>query len=467
MSLKEYHKKRNFDKTQEPKGKLIKQNSKRFVIQFHQARAKHYDFRLEFEGVLLSWAVPKGLSNNPADKRLAVKVEDHPVDYIDFEGVIPKGNYGAGTVEIFDEGNYLELEPFKKGLKDGYLKFLLNGKKLKGMWSLIKTKDDNWLIIKSEDEFVGENNIFNLPFKKCEVQLATLTDKIPTGKDWIFEIKYDGYRMLAFVEKGNVTLFSKNNLDYTKKFQGIVASLKQLGQPSFVLDGEVVSFDEKGKTDFGLLQKNLKNGSGDFYYVVFDLLALSGEDLREKKLFERKSKLQILLEKAESNLIFSGDVDKGKECFEFAKKNNLEGIVAKRKNSKYSGNRSEDWLKIKCYHRQEFIIAGFTTSERNENLSSLLLGYYKNGELKYVGKVGTGFSEEQKLTLLKMFSKLKLTKSPFSEKIKEKNEVFLKPQLMAEIQYVELTKDGLLRQPSFIGLRNDKNVKDVVLEIIE
>ena len=289
MSLKEYNKKRNFKSTLEPEGKLKKNKSLRFVIQYHQARAKHYDFRLEFNGVLLSWAVPKGLSLNPKDKRLAVHVEDHPVSYIDFEGIIPKGNYGAGTVEIFDKGNYAPLEDFQKGLKKGHIKFVLIGEKFKGGWSLLRIKDNHWLMIKIDDEFATTKKIKKqkLPFKTSSIQLATLTNEIPKGKNWIFEIKYDGYRILSYVENGKVKMLSRNNVDYTKKFKNLVDILKQFDTPC-ILDGEVVMFDDNGKSDFGLLQNSIQKKNNNFYYVIFDILAIGNIDLRDLPLSERK-----------------------------------------------------------------------------------------------------------------------------------------------------------------------------------
>ena len=339
MSLKEYKEKRDFTKTNEPKGKLDATQANRFVVQLHKARAKHYDFRLEFGGVLISFAVPKGLSNKPKEKRLAVKVEDHPVDYINFEGIIPKGNYGAGTVEIFDKGNYVALSDMKKGLKKGHIKVVLNGKKLKGAWSLVQIKDDNWIIIKIDDEYAEidskksekskKSTKIKNPFSSCLVELATLTDEIPRGKDWIFEIKYDGYRAVSFIENGKVKILSRNGLDFTQKFSSIASSLKKLDANAFVLDGEIVSFDEFGRSDFSLLQSSIKQKKNNFYYCVFDLLALNGEDLRDLPLQKRKRKLERLLFKSEKNLIYSQDIEDGFASFKFAKENNLEGIVEK------------------------------------------------------------------------------------------------------------------------------------------
>lgn len=466
MTLEKYNQKRNFNKTNEPKGKEKKKSLKRFVIQFHKARRDHYDFRLEYGGVLLSWAVPKGLSLNPNDKRLAVMVEDHPVDYINFEGIIPKGNYGAGTVDIFDSGTYLQTTDFESGLEKGHIKFVLNGKKLKGGWSLVRTSDKNWIIVKSKDEFASEkeHKSSSLPFKTCKPKLAQLSTKIPSGKDWVYEIKYDGYRILSYVQNQKAQLFSRNNLSYTKKFENIAKSLEKIEEENFVLDGEVVAFLENGKSDFSLLQEKIKKGKKDFHYVIFDLLALNGEDLKDLPLEKRKQKLERLLHKCPNNLIYSSHVKKGKQTFLFAKENNLEGIIAKKLSSTYDGERNENWLKIKCYQRQEFVICGYTTTDKNQILSALILGYFENKKLCYVGKVGTGLSEETKQELIQKFKPLKRKTSPF-ENVNEKNAIWLKPVLVCEVQFANLTTDNLLRQPSFVGLREDKNAKQVKLEI--
>lgn len=470
MSLAEYNKKRDFNKTKEPKGSKRKTNSQRFVIQLHRATNKHYDFRLEYDGVLLSWAIPKGLSKNPKIKRLAVHVEDHPLDYIEFEGVIPKGNYGAGSVEIYDSGNYLPIKDFNDGLKKGHLKFLLNGEVFKGAWSLIKLEDNNWIIVKIDDSYFSElkeKKIKN-PFNNACVELALLSNEIPKGKKWGFEIKYDGYRIVSYVEGDKVKMLTRNNQDYTSKFYKVAKSLIKLQHEAFVVDGEIVSFDKNGKSDFSLLQKNIKSKSSNFYYVIFDLLALDGEDLRDLPLNKRKNLLKKLLIKGDENLIYSNHViDNGVKSFKFAKENNLEGIIAKDINSKYTGARSGNWLKIKCYLRQEFVICGYTTSEKNKYLSSLLLAYYDNDNLIYIGKVGSGFTQKLSEELNIKFQSLIVKKCPFPSEINIKDVTWLRPKLVAEVQYMELTKDNLLRQPSFIGLRNDKNPKDIKMEMVK
>lgn len=474
MTLSEYNKKRKFSSTSEPQGKVKQTNSKklRFVVQYHKATTNHYDFRLEYNGVLLSWAVPKGPSLNPKDKRLAVMVEDHPVDYISFEGIIPKGNYGAGSVEIFDKGFYTAEKDFEKGLKKGHIIFSLFGEKLKGNFSLVKIDDKNWLLIKGQDKFATDKKTLpqqanKNPFSTCDANLALLTSSIPKGKDWIFEIKYDGYRILSFVENKKVKLKTRNNNDYTKKFGAIEKSLLSISKQPFILDGEIVCFDENGRSDFSLLQDSIKNNSSPFYYVVFDILSFNGKDLRKEELSARKEILNNLLINSPKNIIKSEYiVGKGKETFNFAKKNNLEGIVAKNLKSLYTGTRNGDWLKIKCYKRQEFVIGGYTKTDKNKYVSAILVGYYKNKKLCYAGKVGTGFNDKQRQELCKIFEKHKGEKNYFVNSPKSKEDItYLTPKLIAEIKFTELTKENILRQPSFIALREDKNPLDIKLEI--
>ncbi len=468
MKLEKYNKKRDFSKTKEPKGKINSSKQSRFVIQYHKAQTKHYDFRLEYEGVLLSWAVPKGLSSNPKDKRLAVMVEDHPVDYMSFEGVIPKGNYGAGIVEIFDFGTYIPCNDFKSGLKKGHIKFVLSGSKYQGGWSLTKIDEKNWLIVKLDDQFTSTIDISlknrqkkdKLPFHSCSVMLATLSDKVPRGDEWLFEIKYDGYRTLSFIENGNVKLISRNGRNFTKKFVTLAHSLSSFKQ-NCVLDGEIVAFNDKGISDFGLLQARIKNG-GELFYVVFDLLALEKKDLRTQKLVERRNLLNIVLTNPPLGIVLSsGVIAQGDECFSLAKKIGFEGIVAKNINSPYRGARSEDWIKVKCYKRQEFVVIGYTLS--GNNLSAILLGYYDGKELVYVGKAGTGFTNDERKVLSKNFQNL-ITSEKYI-KVPGKGVKLIKPKLVAEIQFAEITRDGILRQASFKGLRFDKKPTEIKLEV--
>lgn len=453
MKLTKYNEIRNFKKTDEPKGKIMKTNQKRFVVHYHKARTNHYDLRLEYQGVLISFAIPKGIPTRINQKRLAIHVEDHPIDYLLFEGVIPQGNYGAGVVKVYDKGTYFPLNDFKKSLKEGLIKFSLLGEKYKGDYTLVKTKEDNWIIFKMKEEK-------SVDFDNYTPQLATLTKSLPSKGYWLFEIKYDGYRMLAYKNKNKMIIKSRNNKDYTSKLKCIEKSLLDLETRSFIVDGELVSFDKNGRSDFKLLQENLKTGN-NLYYVIFDVLMKEGEDLRSYPLLERKKILKEILNTKASNLIYLNYVEDGEKSFKFAKENNLEGIVAKKKDSKYEGNRNENWLKIKCYLRQEFIIIGYTLSS-SKNLKSLVLGYYDNDQIKYAGKVGSGlsssFRKEFISSLNKHLSKKKIVDA------KEKDIIFVNPFFICEIQYRELTKEKILREPSFLGLRKDKKVKEVNLE---
>ncbi|MCH5171905.1 MAG: non-homologous end-joining DNA ligase [Erysipelotrichales bacterium] len=458
MTLSKYNEKRNFSKTSEPKGVRKTEKENRFVIQHHYSRKEHFDFRLEFGGALVSFAVPKGLSDIVNEKRLAVHVEDHPVDYINFEGKIPEGNYGAGSVKVYDKGTYEPAFDMKKGLKKGHIKFYLKGKKYQGLYSLIKTEEPNWLIMKHEEKVKTKKS--RNPFSSCNVKVAKLTDSIP-NKDYIFEIKYDGYRIVAYCGS-TIKLKTRNNLDYSKKFPSILNGLKSFDR-SMILDGELVTFDKKGKSDFSLLNENIKQGKDNFTYVVFDILALDGKDLRNEPLIERKEILKDALKDLPNNIIMSSYARKGKESFKTAQKLNLEGIIAKKIDSKYTESRDDDWLKIKCYKRQEFVIGGFLTTDKNKDLSAILVGYYDHNKFIFVGKVGTGFTQNKRIELAKQFKSIVRKTSPF-EKCDVNNAIWIKPELVAEIQFGEITKNNLLRQPSFMGLRKDKKAKEVKLE---
>lgn len=479
MGLKKYNKKRDFSKTIEPKGKIEKAKKRDliFVVQYHRATKNHYDFRLEYNGVLLSFAVPKGISNNNKNKNLAIKVEDHPLDYAEFEGVILKGEYGAGSVLIFDKGTYVPMCDFKTGLKDGKLKFELKGEKFKGIFNLIRLENENYIIFKDKTgkkEKEIENKIEKIlntkkaknSTKNLSCELATLVLDVPTTKNFIYEIKYDGYRVLAIVENQKVELKSRNGISFNKKFPNIVEYLAKNIKNNVILDGEIVCFDELGRTDFGLLQNSIKNNVDNFCYIVFDVLAYNGIGLQNLRLIERKFILNEIVKKLDKPLIFSEFLnDNGKKLFNFARKNNLEGIMCKDKNSKYSGKRTKNWLKVKCYKRQEFVILGYLTTVKNTKLSAIIVGFFNNGKYEMVGKVGTGFKESEKEELLKKFEKIETKKESFNTKnLKLKNVIYLKPKLVAEIQFAELTKSKLLRQASFIALREDKKPKEVKLE---
>lgn len=501
--LTEYKQKRNFERTMEPEGETEHSGEGlRFAVQHHMARREHYDLRLEWDGVLLSWAVPKGPSYDPRDKRLAVQVEAHPLEYRNFEGTIPKGEYGGGTVMLWDEGWWEPYTDVEDGLRKGTLKFVLKGRRLKGKWALVRLKPkagetkENWLLLKEKDEYIrSDDGILEFttsvktgrtmaqieagkehtyprnPFQYADPQHAKLASTIPTGEDWLYELKYDGYRILAFVEGNSARLITRNGQDYTKRFRDVADSLVDLAAGrAMVLDGEMVVTDEAGNTDFQALQNYMKKPAAQkLSYVIFDLLALDGEDLRGKRLVERKERLEALMKDVPSNLHYSRHViGRGKESFAAACAAGAEGIVGKKANSIYSGKRNGDWIKLKCDNRQEFVIGGYTRSDKKTSgISSLLLGVYEGEELVYAGRAGTGLSESERKALIKKFESLKRMEPPFKTAPKPKsNEVFtwLEPVLVAEIKFAEWTEDHLLRQASYKGLRTDKDPKEVKKE---
>lgn len=499
-----YNRKRDFNRTLEPEGNYVEpEEHLRFVVQHHIARNDHYDLRLEWRGVLLSWAVPKGPSYHPVNKRLAIKVEDHPLEYRNFEGTIPKGQYGGGIVMLWDEGTWEPLTDVDEGIEKGSLKFVLNGRRLKGKWALVrmKTKNgdkgNNWLLIKERDKYVkddsgiadfnvsirtgrtmeeieegiGEKVIRN-PFDATDVQLAkSVSGGALNGDEWLYELKYDGFRIIAYVEGNSARLVTRNNHDYTKRFPSIASSLIDLagGRP-LVLDGEMVVTDESGKTDFQGLQAYMRNPSkGNLAYITFDLLAIDGLDIRGLTLIERKEKLLALLKDVPKNLHYSRHVQgNGKESFNAACELGMEGIIGKKADSIYSGTRNGDWIKIKCEKRQEFVIGGFTLSDKKaRGISSLLLGIYRDDKLIYMGRAGTGFSQLEIKELEVKFRVLQRNSSPFKDPpLQRPGEtiIWLEPSQVAEIKFAELTKDNLLRQASYKGLRTDKKPKEIQFE---
>lgn len=495
--LQKYNSKRNFENTSEPLGRLKRSNKRKlkFSVQRHAARADHYDLRLELNGVALSWAVPKGPSFCTADKRLAMRVEDHPLDYMDFEGIIPKGQYGGGTVMLWDEGEWTPRTDPEKGLEEGSLKFFLDGKRLKGDWALVKIKNSGetssepWLLIKERDEFAKNSAAISRftrgvrsdktmaeiaecggknPFEQTEVMLAKPCEKLPSDNGWIYELKYDGYRVLAYCRGGKTELFSRNGRRCSSAFSSVAKALSDtLRGRAAVIDGEMVVAGEGGIPDFGALQAYMKNkGSGGLNYVAFDLLALDGEDLRGIPLVERKQKLKTLLKNAPSIISYSEHTQKmDKKQLDSVKKRGVEGIVAKRKNSLYVAGRNGDWQKLKFRNDREFVIGGYSLSD-DGGLRSILVGYYEEGKLKFAGRVGTGFTETTRLELKKEFSKISRKTSPFSSLPQEygKGAKWVKPALAAQIDFAEITSSGVLRQASFKGLRVDKPVKEIVDE---
>lgn len=496
MSLTAYKEKRTLKKTPEPKAKKPtkgKDTPLIFVVQKHDASHLHYDFRLELDGVLLSWAVPKGPSMDPAIKRLAVHVEDHPIEYAKFHGTIPKGNYGAGTVEIWDHGTYEAVgtedrkeseKVLRKQLKEGKLDFILHGKKLKGAFALIELKNDpkgkNWLLIKKDDnkEYPQKKkpSLLELPKKAMPRQikpmLATLVDKPFDGEEWIFELKWDGYRAIAEISPGNIELYSRNFISFAHSFSALIDDLRKFDN-TLILDGEIIVLDENGKPSFQLMQNYMRtpgNKEAALRYCVFDLLYYQGRDLRSLPLIERKQWLQKALKSVKKkfrHIVHSDYVHHtGISFFKAAEKEKYEGIMAKDINSPYVSKRTKDWLKIKTSQQQEVVITGFTAPRASrKKFGALILAIYKNKKLTYAGHVGTGFDDK---TLHDLYAKLKpleVKECPFKTKPPTKMPVtWVKPKLICEVSFSEWTKDGIMRQPVFKGLRIDKAPKEVVEE---
>lgn len=502
--LGEYSRKRNFERTLEPEGGAeTAAEGLRFVVQHHMARREHYDLRLEWDGALLSWAVPKGPSYDTRDKRLAIRVEEHPLEYRNFEGTIPKGEYGGGTVMLWDEGWWEPVTDVDEGLAEGALKFVLKGRRLRGKWTLVrlKAKDgetkENWLLLKERDAYaqtsdgisdftesvrtgrtmaqIGEGAdgiVVKNPFGRANVQLAGLASAVPADGDWLYELKYDGDRMLAYLEGGAVRLVTRNGNDYTARFAEVAAALADWAAGrAMVLDGEMAVADESGKTDFQALQNYLKNPrAGNLTYIVFDLLALDGADLRGRPLTERKAALEALMQNAPKNVHYSRHVaGNGAESLAAACAAGLEGIVGKKADSVYSGTRNGDWIKLKCGRRQEFVIGGYTRSDkRASGISSLLLGVYEGDTLIYAGRAGTGFGAAEREALAEKFRDLTRADAPFlSAPAPRPHETiaWVEPRLVAEVRFSEWTGENLLRQASLLGLREDKEPKDIKREL--
>lgn len=525
MALTTYRKKRRFDTTPEPKGSAKTQRGgDSYLIQKHDARRLHYDLRLEMDGVLKSWAVAKGPSLVSREKRLAVHVEDHPLEYGDFEGTIPKGEYGGGTVIVWDRGRWSPLGDAKKGYAKGHLDFELQGEKLKGRWHLVRMakkprdKNENWLLIKGDDEYARDEDAadileerpesvktgrlvedvegespgwssktgkiekpapLELPkgAKKArypgfiEPALASLKSGPPSGDRWLHEIKFDGYRLQAHIRSGKTRLLTRKGLDWSEKFGDAIASaLSGLPVKDAILDGEVIVEGASNAADFSALQAALSEGRSDrFVFYLFDLLYLDGYDLRPAPLIGRKTLLRTLLAGAPAPLRYSEHFEEdGDVVLRHACRLSLEGIISKLRDAPYRSGRGKDWSKAKCSARQELVVAGFVPSTTSQKaIGSLVLGYFQKGKLIYAGRVGTGYTSAVAAGLFKRLDKMRIPRSPFAARLapeESRGVQFVRPELVAEVELRNWTADGIVRHASFRGLREDKSAEEVVRE---
>lgn len=524
-ALRVYRSKRDFSRTVEPEGAVsASKGGNSFVIQKHAARRTHFDFRLELDGVLKSWAVTRGPSLDPAQKRLAVRTEDHPLEYGAFEGTIPKGEYGGGTVMLWDRGIWAPRGDPHEGLATGNFKFDLDGERLKGGFALVRLKPrgkevrENWLLIKERDEradrrasadpvtrwtdsVITSRSFEEIASGKSPVwsskqggqispgarpagrgaqppgrltaaqpkfvapQLATASDRAPQGDEWLHEIKCDGYRVIAALGMGGARIYTRSGQDWTTKFATVAASLASAPVGSALFDGEVVVIDDEGHTDFGRLQRTLQTGGHDLTLMLFDLLFVDGKNLRQLPLIERKRRLMKLLSDMPANIRYSDHViGHGEQVLARACDMKLEGLVSKRVDKPYQSGRTTSWIKTKCLAREEFVVGGYRKSDVKERpFSSLLIGEYEKGKLHYRGRVGTGFDEAALSEISHKLQLLARKSSPFEEVPAEirRDARWVEPKLVAEIAYGDRTSDNILRHPSFIGLREDKDAKDV------
>lgn len=495
--LRDYKRKRDFSLSDEPQGKKITKKKKAkkliFVVQEHHARRLHYDFRLELEGVLKSWAVPKGPSLDPSEKRLAVQTEDHPMEYAKFHGKIPAGEYGAGEVFIWDKGTWesLDDDPIA-AFHQGHLHFKLKGKRLNGTFVLVRThlggeNQKNWLLIKHYDPVESP---LAKKTKKASKKVAKKKSP-PLGKDpwpgfihpelprlvrevpeetgeWVHEMKFDGYRMQGHVQNGVGQFISRNGLEWSNYFPHLLKSMEDLPLKNAIIDGEIVALDEEGKTHFQKLQNSIKSkNDSSLRYYVFDLLYLDGKDLRKLPLLERKERLKDLLSDESSKIIFSEHVsDNGKNFYEAACEHKLEGVVSKLKDSPYVSGRSDLWVKTKCSMRQEFVVGGWTDPKGGRTgLGALLLGVFEKKKLHFVGRVGTGFNTKTLKSILEELKKIEAKKSPFHLKSpSEKGVHWVKPIKICEVSFGNWTEEGILRTPVFLGMREDKAASEIHVE---
>ena len=472
-----YDQKRDFRKTPEPSGRKAKAGRKtkqpRFVIHEHHARSMHWDLRLERDGVLASWAVPKGIPPDPKKNHLAVHVEDHPIDYIDFEGDIPKGEYGAGTIRIWDQGTY-EAEKFR----DDEVILTFHGERLHGRYALFQTNGKNWMIHRMDPPEGGEREPLPENLKPMLAKLSTLPRK---DQDYGFEIKWDGIRALAYIDGGRIRLVNRNGRDTTSQYPELRELGREAGALQMILDGEVVAFDEAGRPSFERLQGRMHLASDSAVrrrmedtpvaYMIFDVLFLEGHSTLELPYTERRRLLDEQLKLEGPNWrtpsYHAGD---GKAMLEASRERGLEGVIAKRLDSAYyPGRRTDFWLKIKNVQRQEAVIGGWMPGEgrRLDSIGSLTVGYYEGDKLVYAGNVGTGFKEADLVKLKKLLEPLRRKDSPFTGRQPKKGAQFVEPKLVAEIEFLEWTRTWTLRAPSFKGLRDDRDPKSVVREVAE
>jgi bifunctional non-homologous end joining protein LigD len=527
MSLLDYKKKRNFAKTLEPPPSRPPQAGHRFVVQKHDASRLHYDFRLEIDGALKSWAVPKGIPTKRGEKRLAVQVEDHPVSYIDFEGTIPKGQYGGGTVMVWDTGTFESLG--SDNVRSGKLHFVLNGKKLRGEWRLVRMQSaDQWLLIRGGDDMkpiskkmddtsaisgkgmkqIAENgrvwesngNTKSLSTKQVAALRSPATKKHPASKramfiepmkaqlvespprgDWIYEIKFDGFRALAIKNGDDVRLLSRNNKDFTAKFPEIRDAVARLEPDDAIIDGEIVALDDQGRSSFQLLQRFDMGERPPIFFYAFDLLSLNGRNLMPHPLLDRKSQLAEILKTSPPLIRYSASLgENAEQLLQKIRELALEGLIGKRKNSQYEpGRRSGAWIKLKLQQEQEMVIGGYTSPKGSRtHFGSLIIGFYTGKKLQFAGKVGAGFTENTLKSLHTQLKSLAIDHCPFVDlpeshggqyggnltAAEMKHCHWVRPELVCQVKYSEWTKDGKLRQPVYLGLREDKPAEEVVRE---